>query len=130
MIEVGTKGRKETTVTTDNTALAMGSGTLEVFATPAMCALMEAACAESITPYLADGQTTVGTALDIKHLAASPVGIKVWAVSTVADVDRKAITFSVEVFDEAGKIGEGTHGRFIVESERFLGKAQSKLEAN
>ncbi len=129
MLEPGIKGRSETIVATDNTALTMGSGTLEVFATPAMCALMEAACAESIEPYLEAGQTSVGTALDIKHLSASPVGIKVWAMSEVTGVDRKAVTFSVEAFDETGKIGEGTHSRFIVEAGRFLDKAQNKLEA-
>ena len=129
MLKPGIKGRSETIVATDNTALAMGSGTLEVFATPAMCALMEGCCAESIEPYLEEGQTSVGTALDIKHLSASPVGIKVWAASEVTDVDRKAVTFSVEAFDETGKIGEGTHSRFIVEADRFLDKAQSKLEA-
>jgi predicted thioesterase len=126
MALTGVKGTAQTTVTPDKTAKAMGSGDLPVFATPAMIALMEEAAAFSLTPHLADGATSVGVAISIKHLAATPVGGVVRAESTVTESQGRSVTFSVQVFDEKGLIGEGTHERVIVDAERFLAKAEAR----
>ena len=111
MLQAGIKGKKEITVTLDKTAKAMGSGTMDVFATPAMIALMENTAFESVASELEEGSGTVGTALDIKHVSATPVGMKVTCESELMKVDGRALTFSVKAFDEAGLIGEGTHER-------------------
>lgn len=126
-ITVGLKGRAETVVNDQNTAIAAGSGTLPVFATPWMCALMEKASWTAIAPALDEGDSTVGTKLNISHLSATPVGLKVWAESEVTAVDGKRIELKVSAYDEKGLIGEGTHERFLVTNERFLGKATRKL---
>ena len=125
-IAIGTKGHAENTVTQKSTALAMGSGTLEVFATPCMAALMENAAERSIAPFLGEGQSSVGTALSITHERATPVGMKVWAESEVTAADGRRVSFSVEAYDERGLIGRGTHERFIIDSERFLAKCYGK----
>ena len=126
MLQAGIKGKKEITVTLDKTAKAMGSGTMDVFATPAMIALMENTAFESVASELEEGSGTVGTALDIKHVSATPVGMKV--TCEFVKVDGRALTFSVKAFDEAGLIGEGTHERFIVFEEKFQKKADDKAK--
>ncbi len=126
-IAVGQKGRAEALVTEQNTAIAAGSGTLSVFATPWMCALMEQAAWTAIAPALAEGESTVGTKLNISHSSATPVGLKVWAESEVTLVDGKRVELKVAAYDETGLIGEGTHERFLVTNERFLAKASRKL---
>ena len=128
MITVGMNARVEDIVSEQNTALTAGSGTLPVFATPFMCALMEKAAWMAIAPGLDTGDSSVGTKLSIAHLSATPVGLKVWAESEVIAVDGKRVEFKVTAGDEKGLIGEGTHERFIVTDERFLGKAARKLE--
>lgn len=128
MLQTGIKGKKEITVTLDKTAKAMGSGTMDVFATPAMIALMENTAFESVASELEEGSGTVGTALDIKHVSATPVGMKVTCESELVKVDGRALTFSVKAFDEAGLIGEGTHERFIVFEEKFQKKADDKAK--
>lgn len=128
-ITVGMKGRAEAVVNDQNTAISIGSGTLPVFATPWMCALMEQAAWTAVAPGLEDGDSTVGTKLNISHASATPVGLKVWAESEVTLVDGKRIEFKVAAYDEKGLIGQGTHERFVVTNERFLGKAARKLEA-
>ena len=127
-VSVGMKGRAEAMVNDQNTAMSAGSGTLPVFATPWMCALMEKAAWTAVAPALAEGESTVGTKLSISHLSATPVGLKVWAECEVTAVEGKRIEFNVAAYDEKGLIGEGTHERFIVTDERFLGKAARKLE--
>ena len=127
-IPVGIKGRAEDVVRAENTAQAMGSGTLPVFSTPAMTALMEKAAWTSLAPYLSEGESTVGTKLEITHESASPLGIKVWAESEVTEVDRKRIVLKVAAYDEKGLIGQGLHERFIITDDRFLAKAGQKLE--
>lgn len=127
-IEIGLKGRAEETVRQENTAQAACSGALLVYGTPFMCALMEKAAWTSIAPFLADGESTVGTKMEISHLSASPIGMKVWAESEVTQVDGRRIELKVSAYDEKGLIGEGTHQRFIVANERFLAKAARKLE--
>ena len=125
-ISVGARGCAETTVTEQNTALAMGSGLLPVFATPAMAALLEAAAVNACQAGLEEGQGTVGTHLDISHDAATPVGMTVRAEAEVTAVDGRAVTFAVRAFDEAGQIGGGTHQRFVIDNERFLSKVQKR----
>ena len=127
-VTVGLKGRAETVVSDANTAQAACSGALPVFGTPFMCALMEEAAWKSIAPHLEEGQSTVGTRLDISHDSATPVGMKVWAESEVTEVDGKRLILTVAAFDERGPIGRGTHERFIVTDERFLAKTARKLE--
>ena len=127
-VEIGLKGRAEETVTDANTAQAACSGALPVYGTPFMTALMEKAAWTSIAPHLAPGESTVGTAMNITHISASPVGIRVWAESEVTLVDGKRIEFTVSAYDEKGLIGSGTHERFVVTDQRFLAKAQSKKE--
>ena len=127
-VTVGMKARVEDVVTERNTAICAGSGTLPVFATPFMCALMEKAAWMAIAPALNEGDSSVGTKLNISHVSATPVGLKVWAESEVTAVDGKRIEFKVTAGDEKGLIGEGTHERFIVTDERFLARAAKKLE--
>ena len=126
-ITVGMKGEVGTLVEREDTAREVGSGSLLVYATPCMVALMEGAACEAIQEALPDTQTTVGTELNIQHISATPVGLEVRAEAEVIAVDGKVITFDVRTFDEAGEIGKGTHKRVIVNSQKFLEKAYDKL---
>ena len=126
-ITVGMKGEVSTLVEREDTAKEVGSGDLLVYATPCMVALMEGAACEAIAASLSDTQTTVGTALNIEHLSATPVGLEVRAEAEVTAVEGKVITFEVRAFDEAGEIGKGTHKRVLVSSQKFLEKAYAKL---
>ena len=126
MLETGIKGSQELVVTEENTALAMGSGTLKVFATPAMIALMEKTAWESVAPYLEEGEGTVGTQLNVAHLSATPLQMTVRCESELTEVDGRKLVFKVAAYDEAGLIGEGTHERFIVKNEKFQAKADGK----
>lgn len=123
-LQLGVRGQARTTVTSLNTAKAMGSGVLEVFATPAMVALMEQAAVNSLN--LPIGQSSVGTSLSITHTAATPLGATVSATAELVEIDRRRLVFYVGVRDEAGQIGEGKHERFIIDVEPFLAKAQSR----
>ncbi len=127
-MEKGIKGQGEITVTKENTAQALGSGSLAVLATPAMVALMEKTARLSVAPYLEEGQSTVGTLVNVKHLAASPVGMAITCRTELIDIDRRRLVFNVECSDEAGLIGEGTHERFIIDEEKFLAKAEAKIQ--
>lgn len=127
-VTVGLKGRAEAVVSDANTAKAACSGALPVFGTPFLCALMEEASWKSIAPHLEEGQSTVGTKLDISHDSATPVGMKVWAESEITQADGKRIVLKVAAYDEKGLIGQGVHERYIVTDERFLAKAAKKLE--
>ena len=126
-ITVGMKGIAESVVEREDTAQEVGSGSLLVYATPCMVALMEGAACEAIAQALAEGQTTVGTALNIEHISATPVGLEVRAEATVTGVEGKVITFEVHAFDEAGEIGRGSHTRVVINSQKFLEKTYSKL---
>lgn len=126
-ITVGMKGEVSTLVEKEDTAAEVGSGSLLVYATPCMVALMEGAACEAIAPAMDENQTTVGMELNIQHISATPVGLEVRAEAEVTEVDGKIITFRLTAYDEAGKIGEGTHKRCIVASQRFLDKTYSKL---
>ena len=126
-ITVGMKGTVSTLVEREDTALEVGSGSLLVYATPCMVALMEGAACEAIAEAIPEGKTSVGTALNISHLAATPVGMEVRAEAEVTEVEGSMITFQVTAYDEAGKIGEGTHKRAVITAQRFLDKVYSKL---
>ena len=126
-ITVGMKGEVATLAEREDTAKEVGSGSLLVYATPCMVALMEGAACEAIQDALSDSQTTVGTELNIQHISATPVGLEVRAEAEVIAVEGKVITFEVKAFDEAGEIGKGTHKRVIVNTQKFLEKAYDKL---
>lgn len=119
-------GKVESIVSMKETAIAFGSGGVEVYATPMMIGLMENASLKAVDNFLPEGYATVGTYLDVSHIAATPVGMKVWAEAELIEIDGKALTFKVEVFDEVEKIGEGKHKRFIVSLERFMEKNMDK----
>lgn len=122
MIKLGIKGQKELIASMEHSASVVGSGGLEVFSTPSMIALMENTAAGSLAPHLEEGQGSVGTAVNIKHIAATPLGMKVTCESEIIEIDRKRILFSVKAYDEKGLIGEGTHERFIIDNEKFMNK--------
>lgn len=126
-VKIGLKGRAETVVTQENTAQAAGSGLVPVFATPYMVALMEGAAVQAVQASLAPDEGTVGTRLDVTHDAATPVGMKVWAEAELTGVEGRKLTFTVSAFDEAGKIGSGTHQRAVIQTERFMTRVQAKL---
>ena len=127
IVEVGMTGSAETLVERADTAQEVGSGSLLVYATPCMVALMEGAACEAVAEGLEEGQTTVGTALNIEHISATPVGLEVRAEAEVTAVAGKVVTFAIHAFDEAGEIGHGTHQRVVVSNQKFLDKAYSKL---
>lgn len=126
-METGIIGKEELIVNEMNTAEALGSGSLAVFATPAMIALMEKTARLSVAPFLEDGQSTVGTLINVKHLSASPVGMKITCRTELKEIDRRRLVFHVECSDEAGIIGEGEHERFIIDEAKFMAKTEAKL---
>ena len=126
MIETGIKGHKEQIVTPEMSAARVGSGLVDVFATPMMVALIEQTCYESVLPHLGEGQGTVGTLVNVSHVSATPIGKRVWCDSELVEVDRRRLVFCVKAFDEAGPIGEGTHERFVIDIDKFMKKLQSK----
>lgn len=127
-ITVGLKGTVTETVNENITAEKVGSGSLPVFATPMMVALMEKAACKALENSLDEGSTTVGTKVDVEHVAATPVGMEVTVTATVTAVDGRKISFSVEAFDEAGLIGKGAHDRFVVNAEKFTAKTYAKKQ--
>ena len=124
---IGKEFTIEITVTENDTAKSVGSGELSVFATPRMCALMEESAYKCVANDIGEGNSTVGTMLNINHVSATPVGMKVRAVAKVTAVDGRKISFELKAYDECGLIGEGTHDRFIVPSEKFMSKTNAKL---
>ena len=128
MLEIGIKGHMEQVVTQELTAIHIDSGAVRVFATAMMIAMMENACRTSVKPYLESGQETVGTHVDVSHVSATPVGMKVWCDSELIAIDRRKLIFRVAAYDEAGLIGEGRHERFVIDEERFAAKTESKRQ--
>jgi len=124
----GIKGESEKIVTEDITAGALCSGSLPVFATPAMIAMMEETCFKSIHPMLEEGYGTVGTRLEVDHLSPTPVGMKVRCESMLIQIDGRKLTFDVKVYDEKGLVGTCVHERFIINNEKFTAKASQKSE--
>ena len=127
MLEAGIKGKKEIIVTQEKTAKTMGSGALDVFATPCMIALMENTAFTSVAEELEEGCGTVGTKINVSHVAATPVGMKVVCESELVEVKGRALKFVVKAYDECGLIGEGEHERFIIFEKKFQEKANAKL---
>jgi len=128
-LKVGDTFESELIVAFEHTAAAYGSGTIEVFSTPMMIGLMENASLNCAKQGLASHLGTVGTFVNVKHTAATPVGMKVTAKAELIEVDGKKLLFKVEAFDEVGTIGSGTHGRYIIDSKKFLAKINEKSKA-
>ena len=125
-LAVGIRGRLEQTVTPEMSAARIGSGLVDVFATPMMIALVERTCNESVTPYLEEGSGTVGTRVEVSHTAATPIGMRVWCESELVEVDRRRLVFRVAAYDECGPIGEGIHERFVIDTAKFTQKVLGK----
>lgn len=128
-MEVGIKGKRERVVTNEQTAEYISSGLLPVFATPCMIQFMEETARISVEPYLAEGQSTVGTAVNIRHLASTFVGCKVVCESELIEIDRRRLLFAVKVYDEKETLGEGTHERFIIDNRKFIEKLDIKRKS-
>ena len=126
-MKTGIRGEQMIIVTEQQTAKYLGSGELAVFATPCMIALMENTAYKSVQPFLDPGQGTVGTLLNVKHLAATPVGMEVRCETKLIEIDRKRLVFEVKAFDACGLVGEGTHERFVIDNQKFMQKANGKL---
>jgi predicted thioesterase len=125
-LAAGIKGEASDVVTEHNTAVAYGSGGVNVLATPAMIGLMEKAALTSVEPFLDSGMTTVGTRVDVQHLAATPVGMTIKAVSELVAIEGKRLLFKVEALDEVEVVGRGTHERYVVPEEKFISRAADK----
>lgn len=126
MLETGIRGQQSEIVTNDKTAAEMGSGTLPVYATPAMIALMEKTAMLSVAAELSEGEATVGTKLEISHLAACGLGSKINCESTLTEIDRKRLVFEVCAYEGENLIGKGIHERFIINTEKFMSKVNNK----
>ncbi|MBN1964920.1 MAG: thioesterase family protein [Anaerolineae bacterium] len=122
----GLTGTCEWSVTAGMTASQVGSGLVAVFSTPMLAALMENAAVDALAAYLDEDQTSVGTRIDVRHLAATPVGMTVRARATLAEIDQRRLIFQVEAWDAVEKIGEATHERVIVDRARFEARAREK----
>ncbi|MBR5138994.1 MAG: thioesterase family protein [Alistipes sp.] len=122
MLEIGLTFESTTTVSASNTAATLGSGDMDVFATPAMVALMENAAMKAVAAALPEGSATVGTQMNTSHIKASALGATITASATLTQVEGRKLTFAVKAWDEQGTIGEGEHTRFVVDRERFLSK--------
>ena len=130
MIQVGQSATATVTVTESNIAKTMKSGSLEVFATPAMCALMEEAAQTAVQPELNDGEGTVGISLSISHDAPSPMGTTITATAKVTAVEGRKISFNIEASDGVGIIGKGSHERFVINNENFMTKVGARKASN
>ncbi len=130
-MEIGIQGTHELTVTDELLANKVGSGLVAVFATPMMIAGMEYCAAQSVQPFVGEGKTTVGMQVSTSHEAATPLGMKVRFESELTELSAngKILTFRIAAYDEAGLIGQGTHQRAIISTERFEQKAKDKLQA-
>lgn len=126
-IQIGQTGTMQTTVTADQTARHLGSGGVDVFATPAMIALMEGAAVNAIDPLLPAGQQSVGIDVHVRHLAATPMGQPVRAEASVTAIDRRKVSFTVKAWDAHELIGEGTHTRFVIDLDRYRARLAEKL---
>ena len=121
-MEVGLKYESVVVASEANSAKTLGSGDMDVFATPAMVALMENAAMLAVAPHLPEGSATVGTQMNTSHIKASPLGATITASATLTAVEGRRLEFAIKAWDEKGTIGEGEHERFIVDRERFLSK--------
>lgn len=127
-LQIGLRAEREVMVSKESTAKNYGSGAIEVFATPAMIALMEGASMDAVQPFLPEGFGTVGTSIQVNHVAATPIGMKVTAKAEVTQINGKRIVYKIEAFDEFGLIGDGLHERYIIQEAKFLEKVFSKAK--
>ena len=127
-LQKGLTGEREELVTMDNVASKYGSGIVAVYSTPAMVGLMEGASLSTVAPLLPEGWSTVGMIVDVKHLAATPLGMKVRAVAELTAIEGRKLVFKVEAFDEKEKIGEGIHERYIIEMKKFMARIEEKAK--
>ena len=127
-LKIGTEYTIKAQVTEPMTARQMGSGQAEVLATPSLLALMEQAAWKSVAPMLEEGQSTVGTFAALNHLAATPLGMQVRVTARLTAVDRRKLSFFIEAFDAAEKVAEAEHERFVIDSAKFMAKAESKKQ--
>ena len=123
----GILGKAQLTVSEKELAVNVGSGSLEVFATPVMVMLMEKAACNCVAEYMENDETTVGTEMNVKHVSASPLGSDITAEAELIGINGREFTFTVKAYDNAGLIGEGTHKRFLVFGEKFTAKAKAKI---
>ncbi len=128
-IKVGTTFKSCSIVSSQQLACAVGSGNLEVLSTPMMIALVENAAMNCIAPFLDEDESSVGTSVNVSHIAATPAGVMIYGIAEVIAVDGKKVKFKVETFDSKEKISEGTHTRFVIQKERFMQKVNSKVNA-
>jgi len=126
VVSIGKSATATITVTDKNTAKAVGSGNLDVFATPMMIALMEQAACKCLVDSLEPGQSSVGTQINVAHTAASPLEAKITATATVENVDGRKVSFAVTACDGTNEIGSGTHERFVIDAERFMKKLEQR----
>ena len=127
-LKTGIKNKSELTVSFEQTAASAGSGGQPVFSTPHMVAMMENTAWSSVEPYMEEGKTTVGSHLDIAHVSASPVGAHITCETELTEIDGRKLTFRVSASDDAGLIGEGTHERFIITTDKFMARTEAKLK--
>ncbi len=125
-LEPGLVGEAEWEVTEEVTAARWGSGLVPVLGTPALVALMEQAAVVALEGRLPAGRTSVGVRIDVRHLAATPVGMRVRARARLTEVDGRRLVFNVEAWDEVEKVGEAVHERVVVDRKRFLGRVEEK----
>lgn len=128
MLKEGISGKCSVVVTENNSAKTIGSGTLDVFATPAMIALMEKTAWESVAPYLSEGEGTVGIHIDATHEAPTPLGMTVTCESSLVKINGRRLVFEVTASDETGLIGKGTHERFLIKENKFQKKANERKQ--
>ena len=124
----GLSGEAAITVSNAETAASLGSGSISVYATPAMVALMENAAVRAVEGHMTPGQTTVGSQIDVHHIAATPVGMQVRAKAELIEVQGRKLSFRIQAWDKIEKIGEATHDRYIVEEEKFMDRVSKKRE--
>lgn len=127
MLRIGLKGESRKVVVAGDSAAAQHSGDLDVLSTPSLIALMEHAAFRAVEAELPAGSTTVGISINAEHIAATPIGMQVWAEAEVVAFDGRGITFDITAYDETGKIGTARHKRFAVVKEKFMGRVNAKL---
>ncbi|MCS6993780.1 MAG: thioesterase family protein [Anaerolineales bacterium] len=122
----GLRAEIETTVTEADTAARWGSGLVPVYSTPALVGLMESAAVAALAGHLPAGQTTVGGRIDVRHLAPTPVGMKVRAIAELTAIEGRKFIFKIEAWDDVERIGEALHERFLVDEARFLARVEAR----
>ena len=125
-VEIGIQGRATVEVTQNNLASSTGSGAVDVFSTPSLVLLMEEAAMDALKPFMEPGESSVGTLVNIRHIAPTPPGFLVTATATLTEIDGRRLVFQVEAHDGVATIGEGTHERFLISIERFISRVREK----